>query len=156
MGWMWLLIIALVIAAIIAKLRRSSRIFIIRQNFQHGENPFQNTSPSPRPHIQRRGEVEHMVCCVECGIYIPGFGSTGAFRKNLLLQGAQRRLFLFQKILITVLVFVSGDSVNGVRHVYVIVKLDCLPDLFHAVSGSHFLGRDVIVPYDGIHFRQPQ
>ena len=69
---MWLLIIALVIAAIIAKLRRSSRIFIIRQNFQHGENPFQNASPPPsRPHIQRRGEVEHMVCCEECGIYIP-------------------------------------------------------------------------------------
>lgn len=71
MGWMWLLIIALVIAAIIAKLRRSSRIFIIRQNFQHGENPFQNASPPPRPHIQRRGEVEQMVCCEECGIYIP-------------------------------------------------------------------------------------
>ena len=71
MGWMWLLIIALVIAAIIAKLRRSSRIFIIRQNFQHGENPFRNASPPPRPHIQRRGEVEQMVCCEECGIYIP-------------------------------------------------------------------------------------
>ena len=71
MGWMWLLIIGLVIAAIIAKLRRSSRIFIIRQNFRHGENPFQNASPPPRPHLQRRGEVEQMVCCEHCGIYIP-------------------------------------------------------------------------------------
>lgn len=72
MGWMWLLLFVLVIAAIVAKLRRSSRIFIIRQNFRHGENPFQNpTPPPPRPHIQRRGEVEHMVCCEECGIYIP-------------------------------------------------------------------------------------
>lgn len=71
MGWMWLLLIVIVIAAIVAKLRRSSRIFIIRQNFQHGENPFQSPSTPERPPIQRPGEVEKMVCCDECGIYIP-------------------------------------------------------------------------------------
>ena len=86
----------------------------------------------------------------------PGFGSIGTFRKNFLLPGTQCRLFLIQEILIAVPVFVPGDPVNGVRHVYVIVKLDCLADLFHAVSCGHFLGRDIIVPYDGIHFIEPE
>ena len=71
MAWMWLLVLVLVIVAVIVKLRRSSRIFIIRQHLQRGESPFHDPSPSSRPPIQRRDEVERMVCCEECGIYIP-------------------------------------------------------------------------------------
>lgn len=71
MGWMWLLVLVLVVVAIIVKVRRSSRIFFIRQNFHPGENPFQDPSLPSRPHITRRDEVEQMVCCEECGIYVP-------------------------------------------------------------------------------------
>lgn len=71
MAWMWLLVLVLVVVAVIVKLRRSSRIFIIRQHLQRSESPFQNPPSPSRPHIQRRDEVEHMVCCEECGIYIP-------------------------------------------------------------------------------------
>ena len=74
MGWMWLLVLVLVIVAVIAKIRRSSRIFIIRQNpVNRPENERFRAEPS-RPPLSseyRTGEVERMVCCEYCEVYIP-------------------------------------------------------------------------------------
>ncbi len=76
MAWMWLLVLVLVIVAIVVKLRRSSRIFIIRHNPFESARQEQSQSEIPQsPFSQENryssGEVEHMVCCEYCELYVP-------------------------------------------------------------------------------------
>lgn len=76
MGWMWLLVLVLVIVAVIAKIRRSSRIFIIRQNpFEQAQEQFRNNASRQPPLYSAQnhssGEVERMVCCELCEVYVP-------------------------------------------------------------------------------------
>ncbi len=69
MGWlMWLLVIALVIAAIIAKIKRSARIVVFRN--EDGRIRVDGHD-RPQPHDQGSSSVERMVSCAQCGIYIP-------------------------------------------------------------------------------------
>lgn len=76
MAWMWLLVLVLVIVAIVVKLRRNSRIFIIRHNpFESArqEQPQADIYQPPLFSENRHssGEVEHMVCCEYCEVYVP-------------------------------------------------------------------------------------
>ncbi len=74
MGWMWLLVLVLVIVAVIVKLRRNSHIFIIRHNpASHSQNE-RSRNDSSRATLAsdyQTGEVERMVCCEYCEVYIP-------------------------------------------------------------------------------------
>jgi uncharacterized protein len=72
MTWLvWLLVIVLVIAAVITKIKRSTRVVIIRDN----SKPIH--MDSARPDNTRSVEgfrsagAEKMVSCARCGIYIP-------------------------------------------------------------------------------------
>lgn len=57
--WMWLLVFILVIAAIVSKLKRSGRFIIMKS---HEGTHFQR---------DKNTEVEHMISCDHCGIYVP-------------------------------------------------------------------------------------
>ncbi len=76
MAWMWLLVLVLIIVAIIVKIRRSARIFIIRQNpFNQTRHDYSGNG-SPRHPLSSAassspGEVERMVCCEFCEVYVP-------------------------------------------------------------------------------------
>lgn len=76
MAWMWLLVLVLVIVAIVVKLRRNSRIFIIRQDPFESSRHEQSQAETPQPPLfsEKRyssGEVERMVCCEYCEVYVP-------------------------------------------------------------------------------------
>jgi len=59
----WILVTILVVAAIIVRLKRSNSFIFIRQRpFSFWKNPFQQS---------KTDDVEAMVCCEHCGIYIP-------------------------------------------------------------------------------------
>ncbi len=69
MAWMWLIVLVLIVAAIVVKVRRSSHIFIIRQNpVNRPENSPLRRALTPD---NRSGEVEHMVSCEYCEVYVP-------------------------------------------------------------------------------------
>ncbi len=76
MAWMWLLVLVLIIVAIIVKIRRSARIFIIRQNsFDQPRHDYSGNSSQRQPLSSAAsspsGEVERMVCCEFCEVYVP-------------------------------------------------------------------------------------
>ena len=67
MTWlMWLLVIVLIIAAVVHKIRRSARIVVFRQ-----ENGQIRADDRRRVHGYRTTNVEQMVSCAQCGLYIP-------------------------------------------------------------------------------------
>lgn len=76
MAWMWLLVLVLVIVAVVVKIRQSLRVFIIRQNpfsrtqdnHPSGNSPRQPLSSSGK---YSSGEVEKMVSCEFCEVYVP-------------------------------------------------------------------------------------
>lgn len=57
----WLIVVIVVIAAVIVKIKRSSRFIVMRIGEQ--EPPATRKAPG--------GEVEHMSGCALCGLYIP-------------------------------------------------------------------------------------
>ena len=76
MAWMWLLVLVLVIVAIVVKVRRNSRIFIIRHNPFESARQEQSQADIPQPPLfsenrHSSGEVERMVCCEYCEVYVP-------------------------------------------------------------------------------------
>ncbi|MDR0934114.1 MAG: hypothetical protein LBM56_03380 [Burkholderiaceae bacterium] len=70
MSWlMWLLLVVLVIAAIIAKIRRSARIIVFRS--ENMQSPPSHGGGDRQVHGLRNSNVEQMVSCATCGIYVP-------------------------------------------------------------------------------------
>ena len=68
MSWvLWLLVCVLVIAAIVVKIRRAARIIIFK------EPPQQNSYAQDSPRVEgvRTSNVEQMVSCAKCGVYVP-------------------------------------------------------------------------------------
>lgn len=65
---MWLLLFVLVIAAVAAKIRRAARVFVFR-------NDPARMQPDgifgKQVHGFRRSNVEQMVACASCGVYVP-------------------------------------------------------------------------------------
>ena len=59
----WVLVIILVVAAVIVKLKRSNHFLLIKM---HGFNSRKETSLQ-----SKTADGEAMVCCEHCGIYIP-------------------------------------------------------------------------------------
>ncbi len=69
MSWlMWLLLFVLVIAAIVAKIKRSARIVVFRSEDMHIR-----ADEAQRRRVEglRSSNVEQMVSCARCGIYVP-------------------------------------------------------------------------------------
>lgn len=73
-GLIWLLLIVLVIAAIVAKIKRSARIVVFRTD----ETGHIRADDSRRVSGLRGSNVEQMVSCAQCGIYFPA--SEAVFR----------------------------------------------------------------------------
>ncbi|MCM1511618.1 MAG: hypothetical protein NC112_00640 [Oxalobacter formigenes] len=75
-GLLWLLLIVLVIAAVVAKIKRAARVVIFRaedlrrqqERMQAGEWP---KDPERRVQGMRSSNVEQMVACASCGVYVP-------------------------------------------------------------------------------------
>ncbi len=81
MTWlMWLLVFILVIAAVVARIKRSARIVIFRS--EEGRfRPDQFGTPdneNRQVHGLRNSNVEQMLACARCGVYIPA--SEAVFR----------------------------------------------------------------------------
>ena len=62
----WLLVIVLVIAAVVTKIKRSTRVVVFRSD----GGPINMDSIRPTGSLTGEG-VEKMVSCARCGIYIP-------------------------------------------------------------------------------------
>ncbi|MCL1887201.1 MAG: hypothetical protein FWG01_04650 [Betaproteobacteria bacterium] len=74
MSWLiWLLFFVLVIAAVAAKIKRSARVIIFR-----GEDRPVHPDDSRQVQGFRSSNVEQMVSCSKCGIYVPA--SEAVFR----------------------------------------------------------------------------
>ena len=76
MAWMWLLVLVLVIVAVVVKIRQSLRVFIIRQNPFGRTQDNHPSNNSPRQPLSSSGknssgEVEKMVSCEFCEVYVP-------------------------------------------------------------------------------------
>ena len=69
-GLMWLLLIVLIIAAIIAKIKRSARVVVFKSEDFHKQANDQNIF-NQRVQGLRNTNVEQMVSCEKCGIYVP-------------------------------------------------------------------------------------
>ncbi len=69
-GLMWVLLIVLIIAAIIAKIKRSARVVIFKSEDLHARANNQNNY-SQRVQGLRNSNVEQMVSCDKCGVYVP-------------------------------------------------------------------------------------
>ncbi|NLC24958.1 hypothetical protein NB640_07005 [Oxalobacter vibrioformis] len=81
MTWlMWLLVFVLVIAAIVAKIKRSARIVIFRnEDGRFRADKFGNDENDQRQvHGLRSSNVEQMLACARCGVYVPA--SEAVFR----------------------------------------------------------------------------
>lgn len=83
MTWlMWLLVFVLVVAAIAAKIKRSARIVI----FRNEDGPFRTENfgaqdnDSRQVHGLRNSNVEQMLACSKCGVYVPA--SEALFRSG--------------------------------------------------------------------------
>ena len=67
MTWLvWMLVIVLVIAAVVTKIRRSTRVIVIRGD----GGPINMDSFHPTGSLSGAG-MEKMVSCARCGIYVP-------------------------------------------------------------------------------------
>ena len=81
MTWlMWLLVFVLVIAAIVAKIKRSARIVIFRNDDGpfHADKSAPDENNSRQVHGFRSSNVEQMLACARCGLYVPA--SEAVFR----------------------------------------------------------------------------
>ncbi len=70
-GLMWLLVIVLIIAAIIAKIKRSARVVIFKNDDFHNAKANHQNDFNQRVQGLRNSNVEQMVSCDKCGIYVP-------------------------------------------------------------------------------------
>jgi uncharacterized protein len=81
MTWlMWLLFFVLVIVAIMARIKRSARIIIFRsedERFRAGKSGA-GEDDRRQVHGFRSSNVEQMVACARCGVYVPA--SEAVFR----------------------------------------------------------------------------
>jgi len=76
---MWLLVFVLVIAAVVARIKRSARIVIIRnEDGQFRADPAADETASRQVHGLRNSNVEQMLACARCGVYVPA--SEAVFR----------------------------------------------------------------------------
>ena len=74
MTWLvWLLVFVLIIAAIVAKIKRSARVVIFRS-----EDASAHAGNNKQVRGLRSSNVEQMVSCVKCGLYVPA--SEAVFR----------------------------------------------------------------------------
>jgi hypothetical protein len=74
MTWlMWLLVFVLIVAAVVVKIKRSARIVVFRS--ESGRVQVDN---SRQIRGFRTSNVEQMVSCTKCGIYVPA--SDAVFR----------------------------------------------------------------------------
>lgn len=76
MSWfVWLLVFVLIIAAVVVKIKRSARIIIFRH-----EDTRTRTREDDHRRVEgfRSSNVEQMVSCAKCGVYIPA--SEAVFR----------------------------------------------------------------------------
>lgn len=77
MAWMWLLVLVLVVVAVVVKVRRHFRLFVIRQSPfhpMHEDARFRDhgaRQPLSSSMSDTSGEVERMVCCEFCEVYVP-------------------------------------------------------------------------------------
>lgn len=65
---MWLLLFVLVIAAVAARIKRAARIVVFRHDPGQAQ---QDAGFGKQVHGFRSSNVEQMVSCVTCGVYVP-------------------------------------------------------------------------------------
>lgn len=65
---MWLLLFVLVIAAVVARIRRAARVVVFRNDSARMQ---QDEGFGRQVHGFRSSNVEQMVACASCGVYVP-------------------------------------------------------------------------------------